>query len=165
MKERIARDHVPYDRCINERFLTATPGNVVDYDFVKARIETISKQYKLAYLCTDPWNSRMLTQQLEKVDIQTIEVSQNMSQMSPAMKEIERLMKIKQMSHEKNALARWCFGNVNVAIDGNGNIKPMKNKSRDRIDVTVALINAMAIAITQENARICVYEERGIRSI
>jgi phage terminase large subunit-like protein len=165
MKERILRDHVPYDRWVNEKILHATAGNVVDYDFVKARIETIAQQYKLAYLCTDPWNSRMLTQQLEKVDIETIEVGQNMANMSPAMKEIERLMKTGLMTHEKNALARWCFGNVNVAVDGNGNIKPMKNKSRDRIDPIVALINAMAIAITQENMRVSVYEERGMRAL
>jgi phage terminase large subunit-like protein len=40
----------------------------------------------------------------------------------------------------------------------------MKNKSRDRIDPIVALINAMNIAITQENmADKCPYNaERGI---
>ena len=55
------------------------------------------------------------------------------------------------MSHENNSLARWCFGNIVVVVDGNENMKPMKNKSRDRIDPIVALINAMNIAITQEN--------------
>lgn len=164
MKERIKRDHVPYDRWVNEKYLHATAGNVIDYDFVKARIEQMSKQYSLKFLCTDPWNSRMLTQQLEKQDITCIEVQQNMANMSPAMKEIERLMKIGQMTHEKNPLARWCFGNVVVVSDGNGNIKPMKNKARERIDVTVALINAMSIAITQENMapKVPYNEDRGI---
>lgn len=164
MKERIRRDHVPYDRWVNEKLLHATPGNVIDYDFVKARIETLAAQYDIKYLCTDPWNSRMLTQQLEKQNIETVEVQQNMANMSPAMKEIERLLKSGFMTHEKNPLARWCFGNVVVATDGNNNIKPMKNKSRERIDVTVALINAMAIAIKLEDAKvICPYNEnRGI---
>lgn len=164
MKERILRDHVPYDKWVNEKYLFATPGNVVDYDFVRARIEAINKQYKLAFLCTDPWNSRMLTQQLQKADIECLEVNQNMANMSPAMKEVERLLKSGLMTHEKNPLARWSFGNVNIATDGNGNIKPMKNKSRDRIDPTVALINAMAIAINYENVSIkCPYNsDRGI---
>lgn len=165
MKERINRDNVPYDRWLNEKYIYATPGNVIDYDFIKAKIELINQQYNLQYLCTDPWNSRMLTQQLEKVNIQSIEVSQNIATMSPAMKEIERLMKINQMTHEKNPMARWSFGNVVVAVDGNGNIKPMKNKSKERIDPTVALVNAMAIAITQEDIKPCVYETRGIRSL
>jgi phage terminase large subunit-like protein len=84
--------------------------------------------------------------------------------MSPAMKEIERLLKSNNMTHESNPLARWCFGNVNIAVDGNENIKPMKNKSRDRIDVIVALINAMSVAIKLEQ-QTNVYETRGMRSL
>jgi phage terminase large subunit-like protein len=106
----------------------------------------------------------MLTQQLQKADIECLEVTQNMANMSPAMKEIERLMKSGLMTHDINQLARWCFGNVHLAVDGNENIKPMKNKSRDRIDVIVALINAMAVAIKMEDMKpACPYsEDRGI---
>lgn len=165
MKERIARDHVPYDRWVQEKTLHATAGNTCDYDFVKARIETLAKQYEIKYLCCDPWNSRMLTQQLAKTGMEVIEVAQSIAGLSPGMKELERLLKSNQMTHDKNPLARWCFGNVVIAMDGNENIKPMKNKSRDRIDPIVALINAMNIAITQENMKVSVYEERGMRSL
>lgn len=165
MKERILRDHVPYDRWVQEKVLHSTPGNVVDYDFIKARVETLAKQYSIKFLCTDPWNSRMLTQQIQKSGIDCIEVAQTIAGLSPGMKEIERLLKAKMMTHEKNALARWCFGNVCVAVDGNNNMKPMKNKSRDRIDIIVALINAMSIAITQEMPRVSVYESRGLRTL
>lgn len=151
MKQRVVRDHVPYDKWVNQKYLHATPGNTTDYDFVRARIETLANQYDMCYLCTDPWNSRMLTQQLDKAGINIIEVPQTISGMSPGMKEIERLLKNGNMSHEVNPVARWCFGNMAVAIDGNENIKPVKNKARDRIDIIVSLINAMAIAITQEN--------------
>ncbi len=48
---------------------------------------------------------------------------------------------------------------------GNENIKPMKNKSRDRIDVIVALINAMNIAIRMEDTKSSIYEQRGMRSL
>jgi phage terminase large subunit-like protein len=164
MKERVTRDHVPYDRWAAEKHLHVTSGNTCDYDFVRARIETLDKQFEIRYLCCDPWNSRMLTQQLEKSGMEIVEVPQTISGMSPGMKEIERLLKSGLMTHEKNPLGRWCFGNVNVAIDGNENMKPMKNKSRDRIDPIVALINAMNIAILKENlANKCPYNaERGI---
>ena len=48
------------------------------------------------------------------------------------MKTIERLMKTGYVTHENNPVARWCWGNVVVAIDGNENIKPMKNKSKEQ---------------------------------
>ena len=53
------------------------------------------------------------------------------------------------MVHEHNTCARWTFGNVRCQVDGNENIKPMKNKSYGRIDITVAWINAHAAAMLQ----------------
>jgi phage terminase large subunit-like protein len=162
MKQRIITDHAPYDKFLREGWLHTTPGNVADYDYIKERIEYFNSIYKVKMLCVDPWNSRMLTQQLEKSGLNIVEVSQNIAMMSPGMKEIERLMKAGQMEHEENNLARWCFGNVNIHVDGNENVKPMKNKSRERIDITVSLINAMAIAIKFEQ-KASIYEDRGLR--
>lgn len=164
MKERVRRDCVPYDRWVQQRYLQVTPGNVIDYEFVEARTLALSRQYGFKILGADPWNSRMLTQRLTKEGLNVVEVPQNIANMSPAMKEIERLMKAGMMTHEKNPLARWCWGNVNIAVDGNGNIKPMKNKSTDRIDIIVAMINAMALAVRMEE-KTSVYEERGMRSL
>ena len=164
MKERILRDHVPYDKWVKGNFLHTTPGDAVDYDFVEARLKALDKQYDIQFLCTDPWNSRMLTQRLAKAEIECIEVPQTMAGVSPGMKELERLMRIESFSHEKHPVARWCFGNVSIVIDGNENIKFMKNKSKDRIDVIVALINAMNIAITQEDEEF-IYNQRGMRSL
>ncbi len=165
MKERVKRDGVAYDRWVDQKYLHATAGNVVDYGFIESRILQISKQYKLEALGVDPWNSRMLTQRLMEAGVKVIEIPQNILHLSPAMKETERLMKLGDLTHEENPSARWCFGNVSVAIDGNENMKPMKNKSVDRIDLTVALIICMSLLIKfGENIR-SVYEERGVRAL
>lgn len=161
MKERVHRDHVPYDVWVKDGFLTATEGDAVDYETVQLQLESYAKQYKIKYLCVDKWNSTMLTQNLAKKGIKTIEIPQTIAGMSPAMKELERLLKSKQISHEKHPLARWCFGNIIIATDGNENIKPMKNKSIDRIDIIVALVDAMAAAIKLEPKK-SVYSERGV---
>ena len=162
MKERVRRDHVPYVDWMNGKYLTATDGNAVDYETVQLEIEACAKQYKVAYLCADKWNSAMMTQILAKKGIKTIEISQNMDGMSPAMKELERLFRAGGISHDVNPLARWCFGNTVIATDGNENIKPMKNKSYERIDLIVALIDAMAAAMKLESKK-SVYEQRGVR--
>lgn len=150
MRERVRRDKVPYDEWVKDGYLVATEGNAVDYETVQSQIESYARQYNIRYLCADKWNSQMMTQALAKKGIKTIEIEQTMTGMSPAMKEIERLLRSGQMSHDFNPLARWCFGNVIVATDGNENIKPMKNKSFERIDLIVALIDAMAVAIKLE---------------
>jgi phage terminase large subunit-like protein len=164
MKERVKRDKVPYNDWVKDGYLTATEGNAVDYETVQLQIESYSKQYKIKWLCADKWNSAMLTQNLAKKGIKTIEIEQTMNGLSPSMKEIERLLRKGQLTHDKNPLARWCFGNVIVATDGNENIKPMKNKSIERIDLMVALIDAMAAALRLEK-KVSAYEEHGIRVV
>lgn len=162
MKERVHRDHVPYDVWIKDGYLTATEGNAIDYETIQLQIESFAKQYKIKYICADKWNSTMLTQNLAKKGIKTIEIPQTIAGLSPGMKELERLLKMGQLSHERNPVARWCFGNIIIATDGNENIKPMKNRSLERIDIIVALINAMAAAMRLE-LKTCAYDEHGIR--
>lgn len=154
------RTGIPYDQWIKNKYLMTTPGNAIDYDFVKATIEQLNCKYEIIKIGTDPWNSRMLTQQLMQKSIDVIEVHQSMAGMSPSMKYIEKLIREGNLYHEKNPVARWCFGNVVVAVDGNMNIKPMKNKSKEKIDIIVSMINAMAIAMEYEMESI--YEERGL---
>lgn len=158
MRERVRTDKVPYDRYVDQKYLLTTPGDVVDYDFVEARLLASSKQYDVQTVGTDPWNSRMLSQRLMRGGLDVVEIAQDMKNMSPAMKIIEQLMKRGLMTHETNPLARWCWGNIAIAVDGNENIKPMKNKSKERIDLIVAMINAMATAMLFEEISLDVSE-------
>lgn len=147
MQERERRDHVPFARWVGDGFVQTTPGNVIDFDYVESEIIEASQKYELALLGTDPYLSRSITQHLAQAEINVVEIPQTMAGLSPAMKELERLIRSEQIEHEENPCARWCFGNVRCATDGNENIKPMKNKSIGRIDITVAWIIAMAASL------------------
>jgi phage terminase large subunit-like protein len=163
MRERERKDHVPYIEWVKAKELNATPGNVIDYHIIKNFIESIDRLYKVQYYCGDPWHLEILRQLLPfEIQQRVIEVSQMMSGMSSAMCELERMFRAGQITHEKNALGRWTFGNVVVATDGNENKKPMKNKSFERIDPIVALVDAMAGAIKMEKTK-SVYAQRGMR--
>ena len=165
MKERIARDHAPYESFVKEKHLSTTPGGVVDYQFISARIGQLSKLFKVQYYCGDPWHLEVLRQHFSRdLASKFIEIPQTLAGMSPGTGELERLFRAKQISHQVNPLGRWCFGNVRVHADGNANIKPLKDKSIDKIDPIVALINAMAAAIRLEVKK-SVYEDRGIRVV
>ena len=163
--ERVRRDHVPYDTWVKGGFLNATPGNVVDYGYIKNWIEKIEMDYDVQYYCADPWHLEILRQLLPReIARKFIEIPQTMAGMTAAMGELERLFSARQLEHDPNPLARWAFGNVAVQKDGNENQKPMKNKSIERIDPIVALIDAMAGAIRLEKKQ-SVYEQRGIRVV
>lgn len=163
MQEREERDHVPFSQWVKDGYINATPGNVVDYAFLANHIEKLCLNYKVKFFCGDPWHLEMLRQMLNaEAQSKFIQIPQTMAGMSPAMHELERMFRTREVTHEINPCGRWAFGNVIVVTDGNENTKPMKNRSIDRIDPIVALINAMAGAIRLEPKR-SVYEERGLR--
>lgn len=144
------RDHVPYRDWERAGFLQLCPGDLVDFDQVEQAICQAASLYDLRLLGVDPYLSRTLTQRLIKGGIQVAEIPQTMAGMSPAMKELERLLRARQMGHVHNTCARWNFGNVRCAVDGNENQKPMKNRSTGRIDMAVAWIIAMAAALVAQ---------------
>ncbi len=141
------RDHVPYRDWARAEFITLCPGDMVDFSMVEETVLWCRDVFELDTLGVDPYMSRTLTPRLMEAGVPVIEIPQTMKEMSPAMKELERLLRSREMLHEHNTAGRWCFGNVRCAVDGNENVKPMKNKSIGRIDMTVAWIIAIAVAM------------------
>lgn len=138
------KDHVPYRDWERAGYLHLCDGDMIDFTEIKDTIKDAARRYDLRLLGVDPYLSREISGELRENGLNVIEVRQNMAELSPAMKEIEKLLRSGQMVHEHNTCARWCFGNVRCAVDGNENMKPMKNKSTGRIDITVAWIIAYA---------------------
>lgn len=145
------RDHVPYQDWERAGFLTLSPGDMIDpQDMVDAVLEA-NELYDLQCVGVDQYLTQTVTPRLEEKKIQVIAIPQTMTGMSPAMKELEQLIRKHEMLHVHNTCARWCFGNVRCAVDGNENMKPMKNRSIGRIDILVAWIIAVATWIFMRN--------------
>ena len=165
MPEREKRDHVPFRAWVDQGYVQATPGDSIDYGYIAARLENLMREYEVLYICADPWRVEALEAHMSgTASDKVIRIPQTIEGMSPAMKEIERMMRGGEIEHEVNPCGRWTFGNVVVAMDGNENLKPNKARSIERIDPVVALINAMAAAIRMENKQ-SVYERRGLREL
>ncbi len=152
MVERVRTDRVPYDEWEKGGFITATPGNVVDYTEVKKRLLTWNALYKVKEVPSDRAMATMLLQELEKEHITCVDVPQTFAVMTAPINLIETLLKKGELTHENNPVARWTFGNASIAKNGNEQIKFVKeHKGRSvvrtkRIDPIVALANAMARA-------------------
>lgn len=143
------RDRVPYRDWERAGYITLCDGDMNDFDQIKDAIREVARLYKLEILGVDPYLSREITGTLMKEGINVLEIRQTMTELSPPMKDIERKLRGGEMKHDHNTASRWCFGNVRCAVDGNENIKPMKNKSIGRIDITVAWIIAHAAAMSE----------------
>lgn len=146
------RDHVPYRDWARAGFLALCDGDIINYTDVEDAIRWARETFDLRMVGFDPYLSRTITQRLEPI-VPIVEIPQDLKNLSPAMKETEDLMIRRQLLHVHNTCFRWTFGNVRCYVDGNGNCKPMKNKSTGRIDPTVASIIAMAVWMIDRNQK------------
>lgn len=145
------RDHVPYRDWERAGFLTLCPGDLIDNRDVIGAILEAKERYKLKALGIDQYLTQTMTPLLQDEGVSVIAIPQTMAGMSPAMKELEGLIREHKMLHVHNTCGRWCFGNVRCAVDGNENQKPMKDRSTGRIDIAVAWIIAVATWIVERN--------------
>ena len=146
------RDHVPYRDWARAGFLDLCPGEVIDYGAVEERIREAADRYDLRMIGFDPFLSRTITQRISPI-VPTIEIPQDLKNMSPAMKEMDYMMQRHTLLHVHNTCFRWTFGSVRCYADGNGNIKPLKNIPAVRIDPAVASIIAMVVWMIAKNQK------------
>lgn len=163
MATRIKRDHVPYAEWKQRGFLQTTPGNVIHYSFIEQFIAETGKKYNIQEIAFDRWGAAMLVQNLEGAGFTVVPFGQGYKDMSPASKELMRLVLAGRLAHGDHLVLEWMVGNVYVENDAAGNIKPNKEKSTEKIDGAVAAIMALDRAIKHENHD-SVYNHRGIIS-
>lgn len=119
-------------------WITLTPGNATDYDFVKEDLLELAREVDLVEIAFDPWNSTQFAGNLIEEGLEVIEFRQGYKSLSPAAKEFERLIMDKKINHGGNPVLEWMMSNVVLSHDPAGNIKPDKSKSEEKIDGVIA---------------------------
>jgi phage terminase large subunit-like protein len=154
-----------YEGWQREGWLTVTPGEVVDYGFIRKEINELAKRYQLKEVGFDPYKATQLVTELRDQDgIQMVDVRQGYLSMSAPCDDLEAKVVQKVVRHMNNPILRWCAANCIVARDPAGNIKPDKATSQGKIDGIVAW--AMARSRNMVNVKkTSVYESRGFRQL
>ena len=162
--KRSRSDRVHYDVWAKNGYLTATPGEVVDYEFVKRDILAASEEYHLWEIGFDPWNATQIaTDLLNNYGIRMVECRQGAKTLSEPAKDLLKKVLAGKVAHAGHPVLRWCADNLVMVKDSNENIRPAKDKATDRIDGIVATINAWSRAVfVEEQSR---YDTEGITVI
>ena len=145
--ERARKGQRFYETWVKEGWLTPTPGNVIDYEFIRAEVNALSKRFQLKELAFDPWGATDLATRLMGDGIVMVECRQGYKSLSEPSKDLEAKIADKKVRHAWNPVLRWCVGNAVVTTDSAGNIKPDKEKASDRIDGVVATVMALSRSI------------------
>jgi phage terminase large subunit-like protein len=151
-RQREIRDRVPYLTWSKEGIIELTPGNVIDYNYIRNQINILANTYEIEVIGYDPYNARHLAQQLKDEDgLPLVEFRQGFLSMNEPSKHFERLFMMGHFKHGGNPVMRWMAGNVSVKVDPAGNIKPDKKKSTEKIDGIVSAVMAVGLAMTKES--------------
>jgi len=145
---RSKRDRVNYDIWQQRGFLTATPGETVDYGFIEKDILELVKKYEITQIGFDPWKATSTYNRImaelnptnDDKGFQMVEVRQGAKSMhEPAQDLLVNVMNGK-IRHGGNPILRWNMDNLVMRADANENLAPDKSKAVERIDGGVALI-------------------------
>ena len=140
-----------YAGWVEQGYLTATPGNITDYDYIEADLLELSDQVSFVDTGYDPHNATQIATHLQDQGLPMVEVPQNVKHLSEPMKWIEALIVDGRIHHNGNPILAWGISNVTAKPDRNENVFPRKEKEGNKIDPAVALIIAMNRALSEEH--------------
>ncbi len=164
LQERVRRDRVPYDAWVRDGWMRMTEGNVIDYNVIVRDIIALGEQFNIKEIAFDRWGATLVSQQLEGAGFTMVGFGQGFQSMSGPTKELLRIVLDKRLRHGGNPVLRWMADNLVVRTDPAGNVKPDKEKSREKIDGIVAGIMGLDRALRNASKPVkSVYETRGIR--
>lgn len=164
MLERVRKDNVNYDKWIRDGYMIETGGDVVDYEFIKTKINELAKIYKIKTIQYDRWNSSQIVNDLVNDGANMQPFGQGYQSMSTPCKEIEKLVLSGQINFGGNPVMRWMNSNVEIRRDPADNIKIDKSKSSEKVDGMVTLAMAIGGYLT-DLGKGSIYDKRGILTI
>lgn len=153
IEHRSKEDRVPYRYWADAGWLIATPGNVVDYEYVKDTIRSNYKPLNIERIEADKWNCEQMAQELIEEGMEVSYFSQAIGVISFPTKQFEKLVYEGKMKHDGNPILQWMLSGCIIYQDANDNIKVHKgqsNKGGKRIDGIVGIIMALGGSLSVE---------------
>ena len=162
MRQRVAKDRVPYDVWTRQGYIETTSGNVVDYDAIIERVKQFQAEgYNIRQIAMDPWNATSTATKLMAMGFEVVYVRQGYASLNEPSKELERRIMSKGIRHGGNPVLRWNAANIAIESDAAGNIKPNKEHSTERIDGIAALVDALSVSMVGTDG-VSKYETEGV---
>lgn len=123
--------------------LTITSGNVTDYDYITNDILKASDIVSIQAVGYDKFNATQWAIDATEKGLPLEEYPQTLGNFNMPTREMERLILSGRAVIDNNDINRYCFRNVVLKSDHNGNVKPNKAIDKKKIDGVIAMIQAL----------------------
>lgn len=161
-RHEILRENANIDEWVAKDYVTVTEGNVTDYDYILADFDEMMQRYDITTVAYDPWNAAQVASKLTERGATLQPFTQTIGNFAYPTKEFARIVGLGIVDHYDNPVARWMLSNVVIKQDVNGNARPDKAKSAEKIDGIVAAIMALGQFCSDNGEGGSVYERRGL---
>lgn len=143
-----------YQKWVNMGLLVATDGAEVDYREILEEAKEANRKNPVQSSPLDPHGATNLAHQLDDEGLEPITITQNYTNMSDPMKELEAAIASGRFHHDGNPIMTWCISNViGKNLPGNDDIvRPIKQGNDNKIDGAVTLIMGVGRIMTDDTA-------------
>lgn len=140
-----AKEDVDYNRMIHQGYCFACGDEVIDYGFVERFILGLKAQYgvEIVQVGYDRYNALSTVQKLEDHSLECVEIRQHSSVLHPPTKLLKESILQKNFRYDENRLLEINFQNARCTEDTNLNKYVNKKRSAGKVDMVVAVINAL----------------------
>lgn len=144
-------EKIDYRSFIEEMKCIACGGRVIDYSVVEEFVFQIEERYgcSIAYIGYDRRNAMSSAQKWDE-KYETVEIRQHSGVLHSPTKLLQESVLEGHFRYESNRLLELNFQNARVTFDTNRNLYVNKKKSSGKVDMVVALINALYLLQTFE---------------
>ena len=139
------KENVDYKKLIKDGVCFDCGDEVISYKEVEDFILGLEEDYgvEILQIGYDRWNALSTAQKLEAAGYEMVEIKQHSSVLHMPTKLLEEKVLSKKFKYEENRLLEINFQNARVTEDTNKNKYVNKKKSEGKVDMVVALINAI----------------------
>lgn len=143
LKEKADRELYKYWKQMG--LLQITDGNVTDYDYITNDLMKYSNLVNIQKVGYDKYNSTQWAITATDLGLPLEEYPQTLGNFNKPTREMERLLLSGKAVVDNNEITRWCFKNVTLKSDYNGNVKPNKSINAKKIDGAISMIQALGM--------------------
>ena len=144
IEQRSRQDGVPYLQWAENGDLVATPGNVIDYEYIEKDILDAHAGFQMEILNYDPAFATEIMTRLNEKGVPVQAFTQYYKNFNRAITELDKLTTEGRIIHGGNPVLMWAAGNVTIKRNATGLQMFDKAKSNEKIDPMVVL--AMCVA-------------------
>lgn len=160
---RANRDKVPYLDWQHSGHLIATPGNVIDYEYIRADVAKAYERYDIRALYYDPMFATETAIKLTESGIECTPMRQTMYQFNEPILKLEEWILGGHLNKGQDPILDWMFENVAIRRNATGLVMFDKDKASEKIDGIVTLGMCTAAYLDNlDNSEESIYNSRGL---